>query len=622
MAEETRVILSPEEGEGPVDRARGTDPSASSKYKPIDEYAVIGDTRSCALISRDGSIDWLCWPRFDSRSQFAAILDAEKGGRFSIQPSIPFRATRRYIDDTNVLETTFTTESGVAKLIDLMPVMRESDKRAYLTPFRQLLRRIEAIEGEVPIAVRFEPRPNYARDNPPLTAKRNALFCVDRATVLHLHSDVALDSGNFTLHRGERTDFALAFDDHTPAVYPAVGDEATAEIDRTLRFWREWSSQLRYEGDYREAVMRSALVLKLMTYAPSGAIVAAPTTSLPEWIGGVRNWDYRYCWLRDAAFTASALYDCGFHVEGDAFVTWLIYSTRLTQPNLQMLYDVAGESKIPEAELEHLDGYAHSRPVHIGNAAHDQFQLDVYAEVLGAIDEYAQRGKVLNRDERRLVQRLADIVAKRWSEPDAGIWEKRSGREQHVHGKVMAWAALDTAERLTKSDRWRAEKEKIREIVLARGFNRERNAFVATLDGNELDASLLYVARVGFLEPRDPRMQSTIDAIRRELGRDDLIYRYDTRSTKDGLPSGEGAFLACSFWLAEALALAERGDEARELFEKLLARRNDVGLLPEEIDPRSGAFLGNMPQALTHIGLLNAAICMSEQMSARSQRNK
>ncbi|HJW93095.1 MAG TPA: glycoside hydrolase family 15 protein, partial [Thermoanaerobaculia bacterium] len=369
MAEETRVILSPEEGEGPVDRARGTDPSASSKYKPIDEYAVIGDTRSCALISRDGSIDWLCWPRFDSRSQFAAILDAEKGGRFSIQPSIPFRATRRYIDDTNVLETTFTTESGVAKLIDLMPVMRESDKRAYLTPFRQLLRRIEAIEGEVPIAVRFEPRPNYARDNPPLTAKRNALFCVDRATVLHLHSDVALDSGNFTLHRGERTDFALAFDDHTPAVYPAVGDEATAEIDRTLRFWREWSSQLRYEGDYREAVMRSALVLKLMTYAPSGAIVAAPTTSLPEWIGGVRNWDYRYCWLRDAAFTASALYDCGFHVEGDAFVTWLIYSTRLTQPNLQMLYDVTGEARIAEQELKHLEGYARSAPVHVGNAA-------------------------------------------------------------------------------------------------------------------------------------------------------------------------------------------------------------------------------------------------------------
>ena len=588
-------------------------------YKPIADYAVVGDTRSCALISRDGSIDWLCWPRFDSRSWFAAILDAEKGGCFSIRPSIPFRATRRYIDDTNVLETTFTTESGVAKLTDLMPVMREGERHRYLAPFRQLLRRIEVVEGQVPITVVYEPRPNYARDHPQLVVKHNAKFCVDRATVLHLHSDVTLD-GDFTLRRGERADFALAFDDHTPAVYPALGDEATAEIERTLKFWRDWSSQLRYEGDYREAVMRSVLLLKLMTYAPSGAIVAAPTTSLPERIGGMRNWDYRYCWLRDAAFTASALYDCGFQREGDAFVGWLSYSTKLTQPHLQMLYDVVGESKIPEQELTHLDGYMHSRPVHIGNAAHDQFQLDVYAEVLGAMDEYAQRGKTLNRAERKLVRRLADMVSKRWQEPDDGIWEKRSGREQHVHGKVMAWAALDIAERLTKSDRWRAEKEKIRSLVLERGFNRERNAFVATLDGNELDASLLYVARVGFLDPRDPRMLSTIDAIRRELGKDDLIYRYDTRSTKDGLPAGEGAFLPCSFWLAEALALAGRADEARELFEKLLARRNDVGLLPEEIDAETGAFLGNMPQAFTHIGLLNAAICMSEQMLARSQR--
>jgi GH15 family glucan-1,4-alpha-glucosidase len=594
---------------------------AEGTYKPIEDYAVIGDTRSCALISRDGSIDWLCWPRFDSPSWFAALLDAENGGCFSIRPSIAFEATRRYIDDTNVLETTFTTESGVAKLIDLMPVLREADKQRYLAPFRQLLRRIEVIDGEVPVTVVFDPRPNYGRDQPSLVVKHNAKFCVNRTSVLHLHSDRILD-GDFTLRRGERADFALAFDDRTPAVYPALGDEASAEIDRTLRFWRDWSSQLRYEGDYRDAVLRSALLLKLLTYAPSGAIVAAPTTSLPEQIGGVRNWDYRYCWLRDAAFTVSALYDCGFKLEGDAFVSWLIYSTRLTQPRLQMLYDVAGESRIPEQELTHLSGYRNSRPVHIGNAAHDQFQLDVYAEVLGAIEEYALRGKQLNRTEQRLVDRLADRVAKRWQEPDAGIWEKRSGREQHVHGKVMAWAALDTAERLTKSDRWKAEKEKIRDVVLSRGFNREKNAFVATLDGDELDASLLYAARVGLVDPRDPRMQSTIDAIRRELGKDDLIYRYDTRSTQDGLPAGEGAFLPCSFWLAEALALSGREDEARELFEKLLARRNDVGLLPEEIDPESGAFLGNMPQALTHIGLLNAAICMSEQMSARSQRNK
>jgi len=592
----------------------------AEKYTPIEEYAVIGDTRSCALISRDGSIDWLCWPRFDSPSLFAAILDADEGGRFSIQPSIPFRATRRYVDDTNVLETTFTTESGVAKLIDLMPVMHESDKRALLTPFRQLLRRVEVMEGEVPIVVRFEPRPDYGRREPVLKTMKNAIFCVDRATVLHLHSDVTLDNGTMTLRRGERADFALAFDDKTPAVYPAVGDEATAEIERTLRFWKEWSSQLAYDGEYRQAVMRSALLLKLLTYAPSGAIVAAPTTSLPEIAGGIRNWDYRYCWLRDAAFTASALYDCGFHRESDAFVSWLMYATRLTHPKLQMLYDVAGESKIPEQELKHFEGYAQSKPVHVGNAAHDQFQLDVYAEVLGAIEEYVSHGKRLDRDISTLVRRLADRVAKRWQEPDAGIWEKRSGRAQHVHGKVMAWAALDCAERLTKSDRWRAEKEKIREVVLTRGFNKEKQSFVGMLDDTELDASLLYIVRVGLLEADDPRMLSTIDAIRRELGKDDLVYRYDTRATDDGLPPGEGAFLPCSFWLAEALALAGREAEARELFEKLLARRNDVGLLPEEIDPESGAFLGNMPQALTHIGLLNAAICMSEQMSARSQR--
>jgi len=502
-----------------------------------------------------------------------------------------------------------------------MPVLLEEEKRRILAPFRQLLRRVEVLEGEVPFAVRFDPRPNYGRDHPRLTVKHNALFCVDRASVLHLHSDVTFDDG-FTLRRGERADFALAFDDKTPAVYPAVGDGATAEIERTLRFWRDWSSQLTYEGEYREAVIRSALMLKLLTYAPSGAIVAAPTTSLPEWIGSVRNWDYRYCWLRDAAFTASALYDCGFEREGDAFANWLIYSTRLTQPSLQMLYDVAGESKIPEQELTHLQGYRQSAPVHIGNAAHDQFQLDVYAEVLGAIEEAAQRGQKPSGATRRLARRLARIVAKRWMEPDAGIWEKRSGREQHVHGKVMAWAALDIAARLLGSSEWDDEKAQIRELVLARGFDREKQSFVGILDGHELDASLLYVARVGMLDANDPRMLSTIDAIRRELGKDDLIYRYDSRQTKDGLPPGEGAFLPCSFWLAEALALAGREAEAHELFEKLLARRNDVGLLPEEIDPESGAFLGNMPQAFTHIALLNAALCMSKVNLARSQRNK
>jgi GH15 family glucan-1,4-alpha-glucosidase len=613
-----------------AEKVSGTDTPVCA----IADYAVIGDTRACALISRGGSLDWLCWPRFDSRALFAALLDAQRGGRFLIQPAVAFTAKRRYVGDTNVLETTFTCDGGTAKLIDLMPVLREEDKRHILAPFRQLLRRIEVVEGEVPFVVHYAPRPSYARGLPKLQRIRNGIFCVAGPTVVHLHGDAELHidgsdaHGRITLRAGQRCDFALAFDDHTPAVYPAYGEQGNVEIERTLGFWREWSSQFAYEGDYAEAVRRSALVLKLMTYAPSGAIVAAPTTSLPEWLGSVRNWDYRYCWLRDASFTASALYDCGFRVEGDAFVDWLLYATRLTQPKLQILYDVFGESRIPEAELQHLDGYAGSRPVRIGNAAHDQFQLDVYAEVLGAIEEYSDRGRELNRDVRALARRLADIVAKRWREPDAGIWEKRGERQQHVHAKLMAWAALDCAERLAKkgrlnhvdTSRWRAAKEEIRRLVLTRGWSEKLHSFVAIFDGEELDASLLYVARVGFLEASDPRMQSTIDAIRRGLGRDDLIYRYNSSVTKDGLPPGEGAFLPCSFWLVEALALAGRGDEARDVLEKLLARRNDVGLLSEEIDPDSGAMLGNFPQALTHIGLMNAALCLDKTASARSQR--
>jgi GH15 family glucan-1,4-alpha-glucosidase len=600
--------------------------TAENRYKPIADYAIIGCTRSAALISRDGSIDWLCWPRFDSPSIFARFLDHEKGGYFSIAPSGAFKSLRRYIDSTNVLETTFDTESGTARLIDLMPVMLEKEKRHRLTPFRQLLRRIECVSGEVEIEVRFSPRTNYARSSIKLRYRRDSVICEQIPIALHLRSDIrfTLDgpdaSARFTIRKGERHDFAMAFEDRSPAVMPHIGDEATREIETTLSFWREWSSHCTYDGPHRDQVVRSVLLLKLLSYAPSGAIVAAPTTSLPERIGGVRNWDYRYCWLRDAAFTVSALDNCGFTVEGGAFLDWMLYATRLTHPRLQILYDVFGEPKIPERTLDHLEGYQQSRPVRIGNDAHNQLQLDIYGEVLAAVEEHLDPDAGdLYRDVRQLLSRLADRVVEKWKEPDSGIWEKRSGRKQHVHAKVMAWAALDCAERLAQKkyipdgrvDAWRRAKEEIRETVLDRGFNSELGSFVSILDGDELDASLLYLSRVGFLKPDDPRILGTIDAIQKRLGRAELLYRYELK-TDDGLPPGEGAFLACSFWLVEALALAGRMDEARDNFRKLLDRCNDLGLYAEEIDVESGAQLGNFPQALTHVGLINAALCLAK----------
>ncbi|HKS24655.1 MAG TPA: glycoside hydrolase family 15 protein [Thermoanaerobaculia bacterium] len=598
--------------------------AAAQQAEAIADYAVIGDTRSIALISRRGSIDWLSWPRFDAPSIFARLLDVEKGGHFSIAPPVPFTVKRRYIDDTNVLETTFTCDGGEATLIDLMPVMTEEEKTRRLTPFRQILRRVECVRGEVPLRVEFVPRPDYARITPRLELRDHRVHCAWGARVLNLRSDARFDErgiAEFTLRAGERRTFVLGYDDHSPAVFAPLDDDA---VERSIEFWRNWSSQLAYKGPYRDMVMRSALVLKLLTYAPSGGIVAAATTSLPEEIGGVRNWDYRYCWLRDASFTVSALYDCGFEREGAAFLDWLLYATRITQPRLQILYDVFGESKLPERDLDHLAGYRGSRPVRVGNLAVKQFQLDVYGEVIGAMEEAVQRGEALDRDRRRLIHRLAQVVAKRWSEPDDGIWEKRGGRRHHIHSKIMAWSALDCAERLIGPE-FSGVKDQIRDYVLTEGFNQEINSFVAVAGERDVDASLLYAVRVGIVKPDDPRMLGTIDAIRRQLGRGDLVYRYDTRSQEDGLPAGEGAFLACSMWLVEALVLAGRRGEAEEVFAKVLRRANDVGLLSEEADPDTGELLGNFPQALTHIGLMNAALCLSEgdrtsRESARSLR--
>jgi GH15 family glucan-1,4-alpha-glucosidase len=609
-----------------------------ARYRPIADYAIIGCTRSAALISKEGSIDWLCWPRFDAPSIFARILDYQHGGFFAIHPSGEFTSKRRYLPSTNVLETTFESGTGTVKLLDLMPVMREGDKKRLLTPFRQILRRIECTSGEVTMEVQFSPRPNYGRASD--LAYRGDCICSQQIpTVLHLRSDIRFElagpdaSARFTTRQGEQHDFALAFDDHAPAVFPQIGNEATTEIERTIAFWREWASQFSYEGAYQEGVLRSALVLKLLSYAPSGGIIAAPTTSLPEKIGGVRNWDYRYCWLRDASFTVAALDDCGFTDEGAAFVDWMLYATQLTHPRLQILYSVFGEARIEERTLQHFEGYQRSAPVRAGNDAHDQVQLDIYGEVLGAVEENLElnsgqdKPRRLYRDEQRLLCRLADRVAERWKEPDSGIWEKRSDRKQHVHSKVMAWAALDCAERLVQKkvipgDRlkvWQRTKEEIRQAVLEHGYNPQMRSFVSIFDGDELDSSLLYISRVGFLSADDARITETIEAIRRRLGRDDLLYRYEMR-TDDGLPPGEGAFLPCSFWLVEALAIAGRPEEGADLYEKLLARCNDVGLYSEEVDVESGVLLGNFPQALTHVAMMNAAVCLDEKMAGRSQR--
>jgi GH15 family glucan-1,4-alpha-glucosidase len=593
------------------------------RYRPIADYALIGDSRSAALISREGSIDWLCWPRFDSASVFGRLLDWSAGGHFQVRPAGAFRSRRRYVGHTNVLETTFETDSGTIVLVDLMPAADEIGKRTRLTPFRQILRRIECTSGRVVVEVDFAPRPGYGRTVPSLRSRPHAIYCEDGPSLVHLHCDGPLRNegdratASWSLSEGERRYLALAFDDRSPAVFPQLGAQAEAEIDATLAFWTDWSSSFTYEGPYRETVLRSALVLKMLAYAPSGAIVAAATTSLPERIGGIRNWDYRYCWLRDASFTVRALYETGFVTEGGAFVEWLMYATRLTHPHLQILYDVFGEANLPERTLDHLEGYRGSRPVRVGNDAHAQFQLDVYGEVLGAIDRYALAGELLFRDTRTLIRRLAEMVVTRWAEPDSGIWEKRSERRQHVHAKVMAWSALDCAEQLVRrgvleadTTAWSQAKAEIRDLVLTRGFNKRLNSFVSELDGEELDASLLYIARVGFLPPGDPMMTGTIDAIRATLGEDDLIYRY-TLATEDGLPKGEGTFFACSFWLVEALALSGRYEEADRLFRRFIGYGNDLSLFSEEIDAPTHELLGNFPQALTHIALMNAALTLA-----------
>ena len=606
-------------------------PGTDDRYVPIEDYAVIGDCASAALVGTNGAIDWLCWPRFDSPSVFAALLDAERGGHFQVRPSREYSVERRYMGDTNVLETTFTTDTGVLRLTDLMPVGPPEAYRRELWPTHEILRRVECVEGTVDVQVACEPRVEYARLDPSFDDRApHGFFYNYDGAILIVRSGVPLAPssgqnalhGEQTLRAGDRHFLSLTYDDEAPAVLPLLDDHAQRKLARTINYWRDWAAQCEYEGPYRDAVVRSALTLKLMTFAPSGAIVAAPTTSLPEAIGGERNWDYRYCWLRDAALTLRALYELGYEDEGRAFFSWLLHATRLTAPRLHVMYDVHGNTHLSERTLSHLEGYRASPPVRVGNGAHDQLQLDTYGELISAAYEFVQREHELDDLHRRLLASLGNEVCARWEEPDEGIWEVRSGRYHHTFSKAMCWVALERLLALHEegyvsipADRYRREATKIRAAVDEHGYNKEKESYVATFGGDRLDASLLLLPTYGYEKATSPRMKSTFARIHEELAQNGLLHRYPS-DTDDGFTSEEGAFGLCSFWDEEMFARLGRLDEAREKLGKTIGYANDLGLFAEEIDPDTGAFLGNFPQAFTHVGLINAAITISKAEEA------
>jgi GH15 family glucan-1,4-alpha-glucosidase len=589
-------------------------------YPPIADYGLIGNCRTAALISRDGSIDWLCLPRFDSPSFFGAVLDMVRGGSFRVAPTETAEISRRYVGNSNVLETTFTTRTGVLRLTDAMAVADEAEKTRMLWPDHELLRGVECLEGEVTVEVFYEPRPGYGSASGNLrSGLHETILCEYRSSVIVLRSGIPLSiasdrskaTGTLRMRAGERAMIGLSTAEGMAAVLPADGDAAWQMIANSVRWWEGWADQLTYNWRYKETVGRSALLLKLLTHAPSGAMVAAPTTSLPEAPGGIRNWDYRYCWLRDASLTLRALVDAGFAEEAEAFVSWILHATRLTQPRLQILYDVYGESELPERELTHLEGYGGARPVRVGNDAGGQLQLDVYGEVIDAVWIYVKYGGVIDRTTGHMLRGLGRTVCALWQEPDEGIWEPRSGRRQNTHSKVMCWVALDRLIQLRAAghisgsvEGFAKTREAIRKEIEARAWNEALGSYTAAFDDTNLDASLLRMATSGYADPRSDRMCRTVARVQERLGRNGFLYRY---LEPDGLPQGEGAFVICSFWLVEALALQGKLDEAITEFDRLVSAANDLGLFAEEIEPQTRAHLGNFPQAFSHIGLINAA---------------
>ncbi len=597
--------------------------------KPIEDYGFIGNMLSGALVARDGSMDWLCLPRFDSDACFAALLGTHEHGYWRISPAgDPQRSSRRYLPHAPILETTFETKDGTAVLVDFMPLSDDPEKV-------DVIRLVRGVSGRVTMRMEMALRFGYGKTIPWVRRRDYGIHAVagpdavELVTRVPLHGKDMCTIAEFDVREGEVVPFTLAY--HPLHREPHFIGDAQMRLEHTETWWRDWIRICRlseFESPvWKDAVERSLVTLKALSYQPSGAIVAAPTTSLPEEIGGMRNWDYRYCWIRDAALTLYAFMNAGYFDEAGAFREWLLRAAAGAPDQMQIMYGVGGERRLTEIELPWLPGYENSIPVRIGNGACDQIQIDVFGELMDALHTARKSQLGPNQDAWRFQQTLLSRLEGLWREPDEGIWEVRGGRKHFVHSKVMAWVAFDRAIKAVEQcgfsgpvEKWRALREEIHREVLARGYDRGRNTFVQHYDGTALDASLLLMAEVGFLPPEDSRFRGTVEAIERELVEDGLVLRYRVGETEDGLAGEEGTFLVCSFWLADAYTMIGRPDDAEALFERLLSLRNDLGLLAEEYHPRLRRQLGNFPQAFSHIGLINTAYNLRRVSGPAQQR--
>ena len=596
-------------------------------YPPISEHGLIGDLQTAALVATDGTVDWFCVPRFDSPSVFASLLDAERGGRFRIAPEgTEYVSKQLYFPDTAILITRFMTPDGVGEVVDFMPV----DAPEHASAHHELVRIVRVVRGQMTFVLECEPRFDYGRAKHELKRTEDGVIFRSDGFDLALRSTVALEPkgsdvrATWTARAGEVAGAVLESApsrDTSPSIDPS---RVLEMFNQTVRFWRNWLGRSTYNGRWREAIHRSAMALKLMTYAPTGALVAAPTTSLPEQIGGERNWDYRFTWVRDASFSVYALLGLGYEDEAIAYLRWLNERTGERAGSdsgpLKIMYRIDGSPDLEEETLDHLRGYRDSRPVRVGNGASDQLQLDIYGEAMDSIYRTSRRGLTIGHEGWKDLCTILDWLCEHWDQPEEGIWETRGGRKDFTYGRLMCWVAMDRALRIAHQlgrpanlEMWTTQRDLIYQQIMERGWSKERDAFVQNYDSQVLDASNLLMPMVGFVAPHDPMWLSTLEAMDHELVSDSLVYRYDPSASPDGLRGSEGTFSICTFWYVDALARSGRLEEARLTFEKMLTYANHVGLFAEEIGP-TGEQLGNFPQAFTHLSLINAAINLDAQL--------